>query len=69
METLSESTATRQNIESYIQRLSSRVTENDRFLFYFSGHGITEHGPLGDVGYPTIRVSQWCGGRSISATP
>jgi uncharacterized caspase-like protein len=48
---LSGPDATSQKIEAYIQQLASRVTEDDRFLFYFSGHGVTEPGPLGDVGY------------------
>ena len=46
VETLYEERATRQNIENYLQRLSSKAGDEDRFLLYFSGHGITQTGPL-----------------------
>lgn len=43
VETLTDEQATRQNILSYFDKLSQKITENDRLLFYFGGHGSTEN--------------------------
>ncbi|MGC9967245.1 MAG: caspase family protein [Syntrophobacteraceae bacterium] len=43
VETLTDEQATRQNILSYFDKLSQKVTDNDRLLFYFGGHGTTEN--------------------------
>jgi hypothetical protein len=51
VETLSDETATLERITSYFQQLSIKITESDRFLFYFSGHGITIPGLIGDRGF------------------
>lgn len=51
VETFFEERATRQKIEAYLQELAAKLTNNDRVLFYFSGHGDTEAGALGEVGY------------------
>jgi hypothetical protein len=51
VETFFEENATRNKVERYLQQLASQLADSDRVLFYFSGHGETEPGLLGEVGY------------------
>jgi hypothetical protein len=51
VETLTDEQATRQNILSYFDKLSQKITEDDRLLFYFGGHGTTENVAGTQFGY------------------
>jgi len=44
---LTDDTATRENITDELHELSSKLTENDRLLIYYSGHGLMS----GESGY------------------
>ena len=47
-----DSFATLNNINQFLEEtLPAQVTENDRLLFYFAGHGVALNGDDGPVGY------------------
>ncbi len=47
-----DSVATLNNINQFLEEtLPAQVTENDRLLFYFAGHGVALNGDDGPVGY------------------
>lgn len=49
---LLDEAATRQAIlESFLEFSGSRVSENDRIFVFFAGHGYTQRGRRGEVGY------------------
>ena len=61
--TMTDEQATRENIEKYMETLfPSLIKNNDRFLFYFSGHGTTRQITVGKRGYLVLSASvkdQW----------
>jgi len=61
--TMTDEKATRENIEKYMEDIfPSRIRSNDRFLFYFSGHGATRQITMGKRGYLVLSASgkdQW----------
>src|SRR5215831_15780554 len=57
--TLTDEKATRSRIESLMERtFPQRVQSSDRFLFYFSGHGITRTLRASKRGYLVLKSSQ-----------
>jgi carboxyl-terminal processing protease len=56
--TLTDEKVTRSEIENLMERyFPQRVQSNDRFLFYFSGHGITRNLRASKRGYLVLRSS------------
>lgn len=56
---LTEERATKERIESLmIDFFPSKIGPNDRFLFYWSGHGVAQKGPLRTVGYLPVQNSR-----------